>query len=154
MREWDGTTAASTMEWRRHAVLTPDYGWCGKRGAALLLTDIWQWPEEVESCEPTTEEEVEAHFNKLADEWEEDVSNMSSLTAMIGHPKYREIVDMKWRVVPFLINDLQRNRRFWLPALEEITGVHPFDPSDSGNSKRMIDAWVRWGKYKYKTRIG
>jgi hypothetical protein len=154
MREWDGTNAASTMEWRRHAVLPPDDGWCGKRGGALLL--FWQWPEEVadESCEPTTEEEVEAHFNKLAAAWEEDVSNMSSLTAMIGHPKYREIVDMKWQVVPFLINDLQHNKRFWLPALEEITGVQPFDPSDSGNSKRMIDAWVRWGKYKYKTRIG
>lgn len=121
-----------------------------------LLEQIWQWPEEIanESCEPTTDEEVEAHFNKLADEWEEDASNISSLTALVGHPKYREIVNMRWSVVPFLINDLQRKKRFWLPALEEITGIQPFDPSDSGNSKRMIESWVRWGKQKYKTRIG
>lgn len=160
MRGWDrtsagSTSAASTREWRRHAVLPPDGDWCGKRGAALLLTDIWQWPEEAadECCEPTAQG-IEACFEKLADEWEQEVSNISSLTAMVAHPKYREIVDMKWRVVPFLISDLQHKRRFWLPALEEITGIQPFDPGDSGNTRRMIDAWVRWGKHKYKNQIG
>src|SRR6266853_1664154 len=98
-------------------------------------------------------ESTEAWFNRLADEWEQEVSNISSLTAMVAHPKYREIVDMKWRVVPFLISDLQRHRRFWLPALEEITEIQPFDPGDSGNTKRMIDDWVRWGKQKYKNQI-
>jgi hypothetical protein len=93
-------------------------------------------------------ESVAERFHRLAAEWSMDVRNVSSLSAMSSHPKYRQIVDMRWEVVPLLLVDLQRNRRFWLPALHEITGIQPFDPSDAGNSKRMIDAWLRWGKNK------
>jgi hypothetical protein len=42
---------------------------------------------------------------------------------MTEHPKYRQIVSLGWDVVPFLVLDLQRNRRYWLPALQEITGI-------------------------------
>jgi len=47
-----------------------------------------------------------------------------------------------------MLNDLQNNRGFWFPALTEITGIRPFDLSDAGNSKRMVEAWVKWGKRK------
>jgi hypothetical protein len=91
---------------------------------------------------------VESEFNKLAREWSGAVGNVSSLTAMAEHPKYREIINLGWDVVPFLLRDLQRNRRFWLPALTKITTVQPYDPRDTGNSKRMINAWIEWGKKK------
>lgn len=140
------------------------HDWFPKR-AARRFEERWQMPQrDISMCavfdyetidDPATEElTVEERFLRLADEWEQEVSSISSLTAMVAHPKYREIVDLKWSVVPFLIGDLRRNRRFWLPALEEITGIQPFDSSDSGNTKRMVDAWVRWGKYKYKNQIG
>jgi len=87
-------------------------------------------------------------FHALADEWTQAVGNSSSLTAMTRHPKYREIVQLGWPVVPHLLKDLQRGRGFWFPALEEITGIRPFDLSDAGNSMRMIQAWVQWGKRK------
>lgn len=93
-------------------------------------------------------ETVAERFHRLAAEWSKEVQNVSSLTAMAAHPKYRQIVDLRWDVVPFLLIDLQRNKRFWLPALHEITGIQPFDPSDAGNSKRMMDAWIKWGKNK------
>jgi hypothetical protein len=129
------------------------------------LNERWQMPQpnvslcavlDYEQSNEAVAEELttEERFLLLADEWEQDVSNISSLTAMVEHPKYREIVNMKWSVVPFLVKDLERNKRFWLPALEEITGIQPFDASDSGNTKRMIDAWVRWGRHKYKNQIG
>jgi hypothetical protein len=91
------------------------------------------------------EEQIEAKFNRLANEWSESVAHVSSLDAMVNHPKYREIIDLGWDAVPFLLKDLERNRRFWLPALAEITTIRPYDPSDAGNSRRMIDAWVKWG---------
>jgi len=142
-----GTAPARTAEW--------DGGYDAdfrlERGSRFksMLAEVWQRPDETdECCDELAAQKIEACFMKLADEWEQEVSNISSLTAIVAHPKYREIVDMKWRVVPFLISDLQRKRRFWLPALEEITGIQPFDPGDSGNTKRMIDAWVRGAKKK------
>jgi hypothetical protein len=92
--------------------------------------------------------DVKERFRKLADEWEKEVGNVSSLTAMARHQKYRQIVDLGWDVVPLMLDDLRRNRGFWFPALNEITGIQPFDLSDAGNSKRMIEAWVQWGKRK------
>lgn len=92
--------------------------------------------------------DVQRHFYALADEWTRAVGNSSSLTAMSRHPKYREIVDLGWPVVPYLLRDLQRGRGFWFPALDEITGIRPFDLRDAGNSKRMIQAWIQWGKIK------
>ena len=106
--------------------------------------------DRVKSTTPSAEakETVAERFHRLAAEWSKEVQNVSSLTAMVAHPKYRQIVDLRWDVVPFMLIDLQRNKRFWLPALYEITGIQPFDPSDAGNSKRMMDAWIKWGKNK------
>lgn len=93
-------------------------------------------------------ETLPERFRRLADEWSRETANVSSLTAMANHPKYREIVDMRWDVVPLLLEDLQENKRFWFPALEEITGIRPFDPKDVGNGKRMIESWLKWVKEK------
>ena len=94
-------------------------------------------------------ETVAERFHRLAAEWSKEIQNVSSLTIMTEHPKYRQIVSLGWDVVPFLVLDLQRNRRYWLPALQEITGIQPFDRSDMGNGKRMMEAWTRWGKNKH-----
>jgi hypothetical protein len=94
-------------------------------------------------------ETVAERFHRLASEWSKEIQNVSSLTIMTEHLKYRQIVSLGWDVVPFLVVDLQRNRRYWLPALQEITGIQPFDRSDMGNGKRMMEAWTRWGKNKH-----
>jgi len=101
----------------------------------------------IEVVEQPTTEEI---FRQLAREWSSEVRAVSSLTAMASHPKYRQIVKLGWSVVPLLIADMKQNKRFWTPALREITGIQPFDPSDAGNSKIVIEAWVNWGKNKYK----
>lgn len=98
--------------------------------------------------EPAAIETLPRRFHRLADEWSKETANVSSLTAMANHPKYREIVAMGWAAVPLLLKDLQQSTRFWFPALEEITGIRPFDPRDAGNGKRMIEAWTKWGKRK------
>jgi hypothetical protein len=92
--------------------------------------------------------DVKQRFRRLANEWEKEIGNASSLTAMTKHPKYKQIVNLGWDAVPFMLSDLQQSRGFWFPALNEITGIQPFDLSDAGNSKRMIEAWVKWGKRK------
>lgn len=155
MSEWFGTASARLTEWDRHADYSPSliHDWCSNRFNSLLA-EVWQWPAEVsdECCDPTTQE-IEVCFKKFADEWSRDVQNVSSLTDMVLHPRYRQIINMKWDVVPFLLIDMQHNKRYWLPALTEITGIQPFDPKDAGNNKRMIEAWIKWGKHKYPDLI-
>jgi len=113
-----------------------------------MLAEIWQQPDVGDECHERTAREVECCFKKLADEWSKAIGNSSSLTAVARHPKYRKIIELGWNVLPFMLVDLQKNRRFWFPALHEITGIRPFDNRDAGNSERMVQAWVQWGKRK------
>jgi|SRR5580698_6739516 hypothetical protein len=93
-------------------------------------------------------ETIEETFRRLADEWSKETAHISSADDLVSHRRYQEIIKLGWGVVPYLLIDLQQNRRFWFPALYEITRIRPYDPSDSGNGKRMTEAWVRWGRWK------
>jgi hypothetical protein len=95
-----------------------------------------------------TEPTVEERFRKLADEWSRETRAVSSVSVLVSHPKYQEIIRLGWKVVPILLHDLQNEGDFWFPALAEITGVRPFDRSDAGKSKKMTAAWITWGKRK------
>ena len=91
---------------------------------------------------------LEARFRKLANEWLSEISAVSSVKVLTSHPKYQEIICLGWDVVPFLLSDLQQNQGFWFTALNEITGIRPFDPGDAGKSNKMTEAWIQWGKKK------
>lgn len=93
-------------------------------------------------------ESTEARFRRLAKEWSSEVGTVSSISAMTSHPKYQEIVDLGWDVVPFLLTGLQKGGGFWFTALHRITGIRPFDPSEAGNYPRMREAWIKWGQWK------
>jgi hypothetical protein len=88
---------------------------------------------------------VEKKFRDLADEWENETSSVSSVTDMVAHPKYKEIIAMGWPAVPYMLRDLKNGHGFWFTALHEITRIRPFDRRDAGNNKRMVDAWLHWG---------
>ena len=130
------TSYAKLLSARRFAVKHRHIGYSRSRLAPIRIAATG------------TAETLSERFRRLADEWSRATANISSLTAMANHPKYREIVDMRWDVVPLLLKDLQQNTRFWFPALHEITGIQPFDARDAGDGKRMIEAWVKWGKRK------
>jgi hypothetical protein len=94
------------------------------------------------------EPNLEEVFREYADQWERETASISSVTALTSHPKYQEIVNLGWPVVPYLLADLKNKRGYWFNALYEITKIRPFDPGDAGNSKRMVEAWLNWGKMK------
>lgn len=64
------------------------------------------------------------------------------------HPSYQAILGMGWKVVPFLLRDLQQNRRAWFGALSYLTRANPIKPKDAGKMDKMIEAWVQWGRDK------
>lgn len=93
-------------------------------------------------------ETIQNRFRALADEWSVNTMHISSASDLINDKRYQEIIGLGWDVVPYLLTDLQQNKRFWFPALAAITGVRPFDPSEINNPRRMTEAWVKWGKWK------
>lgn len=123
--------------------------WCPRKTTGRIALDS-SLDVVVSAVEETTDikQTVENRFNRLAQEWSASVGNISSLTAMAEHPRYHEIINLGWDVVPFLLRDLQQNRGFWFPALSAITKITPYDLRDAGNGKRMTKAWIQWGKRK------
>jgi hypothetical protein len=91
---------------------------------------------------------VAEKFKKLSAQWSAEVSYVSSTTRATAHPNYQAIIKLGWDAVPLMLKDLQNNRGFWFPALNAITGIRPFDQKDAGNSRRMTQAWLNWGKRK------
>ena len=91
---------------------------------------------------------LEYQFKEQAEKWQCETEHLSSPTQRIMHPSYQAILGMGKKVVPFLLNDLQQNRRPWFWALSYITQENPINPKDAGRMDKMIEAWVKWGKDK------
>jgi hypothetical protein len=108
-----------------------------------------EWFVKLDAPYPEEQElTVEEQFQLLADEWSQATMHISSASDLINDSRYQKIIGIGWDVVPYLLIDLQKNKRFWFPALAAITGVRPFDKGDSSNPRRMTEAWVKWGKRK------
>jgi len=89
---------------------------------------------------------LEERFSVLADKWSHDTAHISSVTDLINDQSYQQIINMGTEALPYLLGDLDRNKRFWFPALASITGLRPFDTKDMGNYQLMAQAWLRWGR--------
>jgi hypothetical protein len=121
--------------------------WMAK--AVRVLAD-WNKPRYVRKIHVIVQpaESVAVRFYRLAADWSANTGHISSVSDLVSHQSYQEIIKLGWGVVPYLLEDLQQNKRFWFPALFAITKVRPFDPRDANNSQRMTEAWIRWGKRK------
>jgi hypothetical protein len=95
---------------------------------------------------PASDPGLERRFRELADEWQAAVAHLSSTTARVQHPAYREIIALGSAVVPLLLRELERRPNHWFAALRALTGADPVSPADRGDLGAMADAWIKWGK--------
>ena len=102
------------------------------------------------SRKPTEEnpEEIRQKFTALASQGRQEVEALSSTVEMSKHPAYQEIIKMGEGVIPFLLEDLQQNPLYWLPALGQIAQENPVLPEQRGKIKQMAQAWLNWGIQK------
>jgi hypothetical protein len=91
-------------------------------------------------------ETIEERFRRLEAPWEAETAHLSSHTAIIGHPAFREIVGLGEAAIPLMLGDLEQRPKLWVWALPEITGTDPVPPADAGEVAKMRDAWLRWGR--------
>lgn len=96
----------------------------------------------------TNQPGLEIHFHVLVKQWKKDTEADSSITRMIRHPAYQEIINMGEPVVPLLLAELKREPDFWFAALQKITGADPVPKASAGRVEEMAKAWMEWGRDK------
>lgn len=97
------------------------------------------------------EPQVKQRFRELAQQWEEETLNVSSLTEIFSHEAYLAIIALGRPVLPFLFSELDQRPNFWFTAISSILLANNeyadvVREEDYGNLQKMTDAWVEWGK--------
>jgi hypothetical protein len=89
---------------------------------------------------------TERRFRRLVDQWQEETGPISSMTELVHHPAYQEIIRMGWDAVPLLLRELRERPQHWFWALKVITGEDPVKPEDRGDLEQMAKAWLAWSE--------
>jgi len=91
-------------------------------------------------------EDLEDIFNHLV-EWVLTETRSESSTLRIAiHPGYQQIIGLGKPAIPLLLREVERHSGRWFWALKAIAREDPVPPSQRGRTKKMIDAWLNWGK--------
>jgi hypothetical protein len=112
--------------------------------------DVWE--RLTDACrhyaEPVSRHElsISDRFAALAEEWRQETGALSSMSQIVLHPAYQQIVGMGHAALPLIVADLERRPDHWFWALRAITGVDPVPREDKGNLRRMADAWIGWAR--------
>jgi hypothetical protein len=90
--------------------------------------------------------DFEREFNSRVDRWRRDTAFHSSLAAKFMHEDYQTIMAMGERVVPLILERLQKYPEPWFWALKHIAKEDVAKSSDSpGDASRL---WLKWGRLK------
>ena len=90
--------------------------------------------------------DAQAEFEHLASEWKRETAHLSSLTMIVEHHAYQEIIGMGKEAIPMILRDLTGPQAQWFWALRAITRESPVRPEDRGDIEAMTVAWLDWGK--------
>ena len=109
-----------------------------RRRLENLLTDYYkplsrQWANPV------------IRFSNLEKEWKESTPMLSSVTEIVMHPSYQQIIGMGVTAIPLIFLSMRRELDHWFWALSAITGENPVDIEHRGKIKEMTNAWLDWG---------
>ena len=85
-------------------------------------------------------------FDNLKNEWKESTAILSSITEIVMHPAYQQIIGMGPTAIPLIFLSMRQKPDHWFWALKAITGEDPVPPEHRGKIRKMNDAWLEWGK--------
>ena len=84
-------------------------------------------------------------FSNLEKEWKESTPMLSSITDIVMHPSYQQIIGMGPTAIPLIFLSMRRELGHWFWALVAITGENPVSIEHRGKIKEMTNAWLDWG---------
>jgi len=86
-------------------------------------------------------------FNELYKEWREE-TRFDSFIGDPYHKCYNNIVQLGYRVVPYIITKLKEDPSLIFTALTRITGENPIQEENRGIVKKMAGDWIDWWEKK------
>jgi len=88
-------------------------------------------------------------FLNLAKKWKADVKFLSSPSRIFGNENYFQIIRLGSAIVPYILQDLQKQPFPWFHALRILVE----DENDknigvqyAGDDRKMAECWIEWGK--------
>ena len=90
--------------------------------------------------------DVTQRFRELADRWKADIYYVSSMSKIVDHPAYQEIIEMGAKALPLIFHELAKNPDWWFTALEAIVETPPALDGSEVNLQEATRVWVEWGK--------
>lgn len=85
-------------------------------------------------------------FLSLKIQWESGTAFLSSITEIVLHPAYQQIIGMGPIAIPMILSEMQKKPNHWFWALKAITGDDPVPPNQRGRLREMTATWLLWGK--------
>jgi hypothetical protein len=85
-------------------------------------------------------------FIQLARQWRYDTEIYSSISKIISHPNYLEIIAMGESALPFIFAQMKKDPYHWFVALTRITGESP--AKQGCTFDESVKAWLDWGEAK------
>ena len=83
-------------------------------------------------------------FERLAREWEEGTTFLSSAQQIALHDAYQQIIGMGPAALPFVFARMRGQPGHWFWALHAITGDDPVRPEHRGDVPAMTRDWLEW----------
>jgi len=90
--------------------------------------------------------DAKTKFEILKQQWFEEIMFTSDPLEIVSNRHYKEIVDLGYSVVPFLLQDMKLNHSHWFTALRLIIGANPIKKEHFGDIPKMVDDWLDWSK--------
>ena len=102
-------------------------------------------PSHLTKYEP---DDIERIFNQLVQSVLSETQAESSTNRIALHPAYQQIIGLGQPAVPLLLREVEKRSGRWFWALKSITREDPVPAAARGRTKKMIDAWLAWGREK------
>lgn len=91
---------------------------------------------------------VDAKFSELAERWREETGMLASVSRILKHDAYQEIIRMGEPALPCILRELRDRPNLWFPALKAIVGESPVPAESRSDPKKAREAWLTWGREK------
>jgi hypothetical protein len=112
-----------------------------------VLGTLFNWfAEDPAGAQKRGKAALQARFDALVEAWLKETRTVSSFRELAEHPAYRAIIGMGTDVVPLILRDLEREPKYWGPALRELTGAQPVPKEHAGKVRQIAADWIAWAK--------
>lgn len=142
----------------------PDFTWEKRRDAQVHKADCASWSHIVKQQyaparrslrvyrwyrRSDARDTVENLFRMYVGQWKRDTQHWSSVTKMLAHRSYLDIVGLSKVAKPkqlerLLLEEMQAEPDYWFDALEVITRANPVQ--DRADFDQAVSAWIQWGR--------